>query len=202
MIRHRYLPFLVVAGLLLAIGAIRLRSTSPVTPRRSAAAPNAQQGAPLGPVQWRAATDAERKAAIAVITAQLKAFRANDWRKAATYQSAALRTTFGSVEAFRKAIKTSYPQFANYKTARFATARADAKGALVALPITLTGRDDVTVQALYVMVLENKAYRVASVQGGVTLPDRQPGASPDSSRPGTPGDPLPATPRDQPSIAT
>jgi hypothetical protein len=173
--------------MLLAIGAYRLRSTSSVAPQRRAVAPNAQQNVPPGRVQWRPATASERKAAIASVTAQLDAFRANDYRKAATYQSAALRAAFGSVEAFRKSIKGAYPQFASYKQARFGPARADAKGALVALPITLTGRDGITVQALYLMVLENKAYRVASVQGGLIAPRRQPGTPPgDTPRPGAP----------------
>jgi hypothetical protein len=148
-------------------------------------------------LQWRAATAAERRAAIAVVTAQLDAFRANDFRKAATYQSNALRANFGSVENFRKAIRGTYPQFASYKKARFGEARADTKGTRVALPITLTGRDGVTVQALYLMELENKLYRVAGVQGGIVAPGRQPG----TPRNGTPLRP-PAEQDDAPSIAT
>ncbi|HEX8236234.1 MAG TPA: DUF4864 domain-containing protein [Abditibacteriaceae bacterium] len=203
MIRHRYLPFLIMAGMLLAIGAYRLRSISSVAPRRGASGPNVQQNVPPAPVQWRAATSAERKAAITSVTAQLDAFRANDYQKAATYQSAGLRATFGSVEAFRKAITGSYPQFASYKQARFGTARADAKGTYVALPISLTGRDGVTVRALYLMVLENKAYRVAGVQGGIAMPRRQPGTRPgDTPRPGTPDNIPPADSRQPSSIAT
>jgi hypothetical protein len=208
MIRHRYLPFLIVAGMLLAIGAYRLRSTSSVAPRAGAGNPNMQQGMPPGQAQWRAATAAERKAAITSVTAQLDAFRANDYGKAATYQSAGLRATFGSVAAFRKAITGSYPQFANYKQARFGAARADAKGTRVALPISLTGRDGVTVQALYLMVRENKLYRVAGVQGGIAMPRRQPGTPPrdtrpgDTPHPGAPGDTPPADSRDRSSIAT
>lgn len=193
MIRHRYLPFLLVAGLLLAISAYRLRSTSSVAPQRGVVGPNLQQGAPRGPIQWRAATVAERTAAIASVTAQLNAFRANDYRKAATYQSSALRANFGSVENFRKAIKGTYPQFANYKRVRFGAARANAKGTLMALPITLTGRDGITVRALYLLELENKLYRVAGVEGGIVAPRRQPGTPPNAP---------PSDSNDLPSIAT
>jgi hypothetical protein len=196
MIRHRYLPFLLVAGLLLAISAYRLRSTSSVAPQRRVVGPNLQQGAPRGAIQWRPATAAERKAAIASVTAQLDAFRANDYRKAATYQSSALHATLVG-RKFSQSHQGSYPQFANYKQVRFGAARADAQGTRVALPISITGRDGVTVQALYLMKLENKLYRVAGVQGGIATPRRRPGAPGG----GTPLKP-PAEPNDAPGIAT
>lgn len=128
----------------------------------------------------RPAKPAERQGAIAAITAQLKAFQKDDYQKAVQYQSANLKRNFPSVGTFRQMIKAGYPQFANYKSAQFGPARADASGRHVLIPITLTGQDGVTARAFYMMIKESKGYHVDGVIGGAPprLPMR-PGASTD-----------------------
>ena len=121
-----------------------------------------QQTAP----HWRAASAKERASAIASVVAQLDAFKADDYKRAAKYQSRGLRRNFSSVENFRGVIQGSYPQFADYKKAKFGKARASEDGFIVEIPIELTGNDGVMVRAQYSLVLEDKLYRVAGVSGG------------------------------------
>ncbi len=118
-------------------------------------------------IVWRPATAAERQAAMASIKSQLDAFAKDDYKRAVFYQSAGLKRNFPSVAAFRQMMKTVYPQFTKYKTVQFGPAQADPPGHLVRIPVTLTGRDGVTVRALYLMVLENKIFRVGGVAGGM-----------------------------------
>lgn len=136
--------------------------------------PAAAQGArptsesPLGTM--RPAKAAERQAVSASITAQLKAFQKDDFQKAAQYQSAGLKRNFPSIAAFRQMMKTAYPQFTNYKSVQFGDARADSSGQHVLMPMTLVGRDGVTLHALYLMVKEGKTYHVEGVMGGAKPP--------------------------------
>jgi hypothetical protein len=129
-------------------------------------------------VQWRAATAKERAAVIRSIVAQLEAFKADRYELAARYQSRALKNKFQTVENFRHAIRETYPQFANYKTAKFGEARASKDGKLLEIPIHLTGQDGVQVRALYRMALEDGLYRVAGVEGGEVV--GAPPATPDT----------------------
>lgn len=126
----------------------------------------AGQAANALPTKMRAATAAERNAAIASIETQLKAFRDDDYEKAQKYQARELRENFETLDQFRRMMKQGYPQFANYKSAKFGEARASEDGRIVEIPITLTGKDGVTVKADYVLVKEDGEYRVASVFGG------------------------------------
>lgn len=114
----------------------------------------------------RPATEAEKKAAVGAIEAQLKAFREDDWVKATKFQCLELRKNFETPEDFRRAIKTGYPQFANYKTAAFGAALCDTKGEKVQVSVTLTGQDGVVVRAIYLMIKEEGEYRVGGVFGG------------------------------------
>ena len=131
-------------------------------------APPEEKGEPAEP-KLRAPTDAERKAATASIEAQLKAFKADDYEKAAKYQSAGLRDQFRTVEEFRRAIREGYPQFANYKSVTFGEARCDEKGDALQIQATVTGQDGVTVRGVYIMVREEGEYRVTSVFGGMRV---------------------------------
>src|SRR5687767_9649280 len=79
-------------------------------------------------IKQRAATPAERKAAIASIRAQLDAFKRNDFKRATNFQSQGLRGNFGSPEKFAAMMKSTYPQFVRFKTAKFGTALVQGEG--------------------------------------------------------------------------
>lgn len=115
----------------------------------------------------RQATEKERQAGIKSIVAQLNAFRADDYKTAVTFQSNGLKLNFASAAAFRATMKKQYPQFADYKSAVFGIATADASGRQLFIPVKLTGQDGVTVQAAYYLVLEDNIYRIAGVTGGI-----------------------------------
>ncbi len=120
----------------------------------------------------RAAKASERSAAINSIQTQLKAFGRDDYRTAITYQSAGLKGSFPSTGAFRAMMQRAYPEFAHYKSVTFGPAQCDAQGIHLAIPATVTGKDGVTVRAVYLMVREGKVYRVEGVAGGAqSLPD-------------------------------
>ena len=120
-----------------------------------------------GPMGMRPARPADRKAAIAAIGAQLAAFNKGDYAKAIQYQSATLRQSFASPEAFQRMMEMGYPEFIHSKSVRYGTASADANGMRVFIPVVVTGQDGVVVRAAYLMVREGKAYRVQGVLGGV-----------------------------------
>lgn len=142
--------------------------------RRQLLAPAFAQGKPPAASStsdtMRPAKAAERQAVAAAITAQLKAFQKGDFQKAAQYQSVNLKRNFPSIAAFRQMMKAGYPEFTNYKSVQFGDARADTSGRHVLMPVTLTGKDGITLHALYVMVKEGKVYRVDGVAGGVRPP--------------------------------
>lgn len=169
--KKSFLPELLVAGLIFAGGAWfwsqNLSPQTPLAPEMAAA-----QVAPVADENWKTAPDAEKKAAQKIIVAQLEAFKADNWDKAVTFQSAALKQSFASTEQFEEVIKKNYPQFASYKTMRFGQARVD--GPLLQIQVTLTGKDDVQIAALYSMIKEpvdpkkpkDTEYRVSGVSGG------------------------------------
>ena len=113
---------------------------------------------------------ADRAAAISAIQAQLKAFGRGDYKTAITYQSSGLKKSFQSPGQFRAMIMQAYPEFAHSKRVVFGPAEADAAGAHLAIPVAVTGLDNVTVHAVYLMVREGKAYRVDGVAGGAAAP--------------------------------
>lgn len=117
--------------------------------------------------EFRAATADERKKATESIEAQLKAFKADDYRAAEKYQSEGLRGNFNDLGQFRRMMQTVYPQFANYRSVSFGQATANKDGSLVRVAAIITGVDGKTVRAVYDMVLEQGTYRVSGVDGGV-----------------------------------
>ena len=168
----------IFALLLLLVGA--LASWNWLAPRGSTPAPrvalkSGDSTAPDKPTfevkpPSRAATEREKQGAIRSIKAQLDAFRRDDYSSAARYQSQALRRNFSSTQAFQDVIENSYPQFANYKSVLFGSVTAQQLGDVVSInvPINLTGRDSVKVQATYNMVFEDGLYRVSGVSGGAS----------------------------------
>lgn len=139
--------------------------------RHQLLAPALAQGkSPTSSDTMRPAKAAERQAVAASIMAQLQAFQKGDFQKAVQYQSANLKRNFPSVAAFRQMMKAAYPEFTNYKSVQFGEAQADASGLHVLMPVTLTGKDGVTLRALYLMIKEGKVYRVDGVAGGARPP--------------------------------
>ena len=118
-------------------------------------------------LRWRAASATEKAGAIKSITAQLEAFKRDDFVSASRFQSADLQRNFASAERFRAMMKSSYPQFCNYKTVRFGPARVLQNDGSVQIPIELTGADGGKVIAEYSMIKEKDGqYRVSGVSGG------------------------------------
>lgn len=125
------------------------------------------------PIQWRQATVVETKAVTSSITAQLEAFKRDDYKTATKYQSARLRQNFGSVEKFRAMIRNGYPHFAHYKKVRFGPVQADEKGRLALVAVNIVGVDGKLAAADYQMVLEQGLWRVAGVAGGNAIVPRR-----------------------------
>ena len=174
-----FLPEIAIAGAILVGGlwfwSQNLAPLTPLAPEMKAAQ---AQDAP--PAQWKEAPAIEVKQAQKVIVAQLEAFKADDYQEAAKYQSAGLRDNFGSVEQFRQAIKTNYPQFANYKSIKWGKARIN--GLQLQIQVVITGQKDAQIAALYSMIKEPVdgkdrvilEYRVSGVDGGsMELSDAQ-----------------------------
>ncbi len=136
-------------------------------------------GAQAAAAKVRAAKPAERASAIASVQSQLKAFDRDDYKSAVTYQSAGLRRSFGSPAQFRAMITQAYPQFAHSKSITFGPAQCDPAGVHLTLPATVTGKDGVTVHALYLLVREGKMYHVEGVGGG--MPVLPPSDTPDTA---------------------
>ena len=154
--------------------ALSLGILAPLPAPAAPAARLAQQDLPIPP-GGRKATEAERKAVSAAIEGQLKAFKADDYAAAMKFQSETLKDNFETPDEFRRAMKQGYPQFARYKTITYGLATADTKGERVAIQVTLTGEDNVTVRGIYLMVKEKGEFKVDTVLGG-TRP--QPRTSP------------------------
>ena len=121
-------------------------------------------------VEMRPAKAADRTAAISSIQAQLKAFGRDDYKTAVTYQSAGLKKSFPSTEAFRAMMTRTYPEFAHYKAVTFGLAESDGTGTHLAILAAVTGQDGVKVRVVYMMVREAKVYRVEGVEGGAQSP--------------------------------
>jgi hypothetical protein len=161
---QRALSTVFVALMLVLAGTVvwRFRASAAPIPRYAQAQ---QETSSLRP-----AKPAERKAAIASITAQLKAFARDDYKTAITYQSAGLKRNFASPDQFRAMMLTHYPAFAHNKAIRFGPAQSSPTGQHVTVPVIVTGPNGVQARALYVMVLEGKIYRVEGVLGGGAAP--------------------------------
>jgi len=137
-------------ALLLTLGALTLTS---------AAGAQTPDGA-------RPAKAADRSAAIHSIQAQLQAFGRDDYKTAIGYQSAGLKKNFASPGDFRAMMLHAYPEFAHSKSVFFGPAQADAAGTHLVIAAAVTGKDGITVHAVYLMVREGKTYHVEGVAGG------------------------------------
>ena len=166
------LPEILVAGLILAGGGwFWLQNLVPAIPLAPQMA-QAQEAPEAPEPNWKAAPETEVKAAETIIMTQLKAFKADDYEEAAKYQASGLRQNFASTEQFRQVIKTTYPQFANYKSVEWGKARID--GPMLQIQVVITGQDDVQIAALYSMIKEDVGekgkpkmeYRISGVSGG------------------------------------
>ena len=123
------------------------------------------------PMDRSPATLAQRQAAAASITGQLKAFKKDDYDRAMFYQSSALKKNFASPQVFRRMIKSRYPHFANYKAVAFGRAHSGYGGLRLEMEVEVMGQDGSRVQAIYLMILEDKIFRVAGVQEVMSPPD-------------------------------
>lgn len=111
------------------------------------------------------ASPAERAGAIRSISAQLNDFRRDDYVHAAYYQSPLLQDSVGSPEHFRTMITTAYPEFAQCLRIRYGGALSQMGGTRVNVPVTVTGKDGITVKAVYIMNRSpDGVYRVAGVE--------------------------------------
>ena len=155
--------FLLLAGVIVGYGHPTLLPAA-----------RAQDAVPA-PAVIRPAKAADRKAAIASIQAQLKAFQKDDFATAIRYQSRGLKAHFPSADAFRHMMQTNYPAFLNFKSASYGQAGTPDNGQHVLLTVSLLELGGVKVQALYILVREGKTYKVDGVQGGVV-----PGPTPDA----------------------
>lgn len=173
--RHRFLPWLLIFGIAAVGLALNWPLAPPATTANTRRRPDFRVpgGRRQAVITWRATTAAERQGATASIVAQLKAFKRNDFKHAISYQSSTLRRRFSSANSFRQMMQ-GYPQFMRYKSVRFGKSRASRRGRLVQIEVDLTGMDNVRAKALYLMVLENKIYRVGGVDGGRPLPVKTP----------------------------
>ncbi len=164
-IGKRLVRLAAASGVLFLCGSVtgRLLASPARDPARSTTAAEPAPDAD----DTRKPTDAEFKAATTAIEAQLKAFKADDYARALKYQSEGLRANFDSPDDFRRMMRRSYPQFANFKSVSFGEARASKDGNALRVPVTVTGQDRVVVKAVYVMLREKGEYRVGSVFGGV-----------------------------------
>ena len=134
--------------------------------------PALAQDAATGPS--RAASMADRKAAIAVIGAQLKALQKGNYPQVLQYQSSGLRHHFGSVAAFRRMMETHYPAFLTFQSVAYGPASTPDGGRHLAIPVTLRKGNGVKLPALYILVREGTGYKVDGVEGAMAPP---PGAT-------------------------
>lgn len=182
MTRHRTLPYLAVAGILLIGGAVWW-SFQVAEQRAELDRQRAFLGRSLQKPQMRPATAQEKRAALATIRAQLDAFRRDDYVEAAKYQSQRLKKNFPSIAAFRRSIREGYPQFANYQKLEVDSISTDKKGQMMVVQVRLTGRDKVMVRGVYLLTREGDVYRVSGVAGGAN-PKRNPQQKPPEKSPG------------------
>lgn len=85
----------------------------------------------------------------AVISAQVEAFRRDDWQTAFSYASPGIRAQFGSVERFRDMVLGAYLAVARPRIFEFEPATTvDGRPAQ---PVFVVGPDGIAVRALYFM---------------------------------------------------
>jgi hypothetical protein len=123
---------------------------------------------------FRAARPADEHAADASISAQLDAFRRDDFRTAVRYQSEALRSRFPSVAVFRQMMRSEYPAFLHFHDVAFHGARTPDQGKHLFVFVALRQRDGSRVEAVYSMVEEGGSYKVDGVRNGMWSPGPAP----------------------------
>lgn len=150
--------------------------------------------------RWIQVPEAKKKVITASITQQLNAFKADDYTKAAEFQSSALRRNFSSTAMFRAIIRRSYPEFADYKSVTFGRARMDPDQKRVAILTLVKGSTGKTSRVIYFMVNEDNQYRVDGVARARDRGRLQPPAPPTQTpKPGMPGSPPPGILPGQPA---
>lgn len=158
----RILQVAIIAGALVVGGglaSVRLQAA----PRTLLAFQDKEQPAPT---KLRSLSEAERKQVTGAIEAQLRAFRADDFKTAEKYQHSSLKENFASTDAFRTMMRRGYPQVVNYKTVAFGESRCDEPGQHAQIRVAITGKDGSVLKMVYVMEKEDGEYRVLSVFGG------------------------------------
>jgi hypothetical protein len=98
-----------------------------------------------------------------VIRRQLDAFNRNDYRAAYEFAAPEIQERF-PLPDFRKMVRDGYPQIARSRSAEFGT--PEVHGSEAAVPLTVTGKDGVTVRVIYHMRRERGRWRVAGVEDG------------------------------------
>ncbi len=120
---------------------------------------------------WTAAARAEPSSAhlstapvkqelIAVIDAQLTAFRANDYPKAYTFAAGMIREMF-PVEQFETMVKTGYPLIAGSSKAEYGLAFDTGEEAVV--NVTVESADGKRLQYQYLLKKEDSAWKINGV---------------------------------------
>lgn len=175
--RPRYIPEICAIGVVGIVGAVLWSTTfGPRVPDEVEIPAHAESQRPADAHDsWKPASKFQKAQAAKSITAQLEAFKKDDYVTAVKFQSSTLRHNFASVAQFRQMMNRAYPQFAHYKTVEYGAAVASPDGQYVNLAVRVTGRDGIKVRAVYVMRRENGLYRVDSVAGGE--PRASPGIS-------------------------
>src|SRR6266851_8152770 len=103
------------------------------------------------------------RAPVKAIRGQLSAFNRNDYRAAYRFAAPEIQAQF-PLPAFQAMVERGYPQIAHSRAAAFGS--PDIHGDTVTVPVTITGRDGVTVHVVYLMRHERNGWRVAGVEGG------------------------------------
>jgi tetratricopeptide (TPR) repeat protein len=109
---------------------------------------------------WNQWEDDPARATRRVIQHQLDAFNRNDYRAAYGFATPAIRAFFPLPE-YRRMVEQGYPQIARSRAASFG--RLEIHGDRATVPVTVTGRDGVTVKVVYDLRHLRDGWRVDGV---------------------------------------
>lgn len=166
--RDPSLPLVLGLALLLVAGAAWWRtSTSHSAGGELPQSAGTPDRFPLPVIGERSATAGERHQAITSIKSQLAAFARDDFAEAEKYQSAQLRKSFPSTQAFASMMRRGYPNFLRARQVVYGKARCERAGNRLTISVTLTDTHGTKAQAVYTMFKEAGIYRVQGVLGGV-----------------------------------
>jgi hypothetical protein len=101
-----------------------------------------------------------RDALHAVITGQLDAFRAGDYRAAYVFADREIRSQF-PLERFEQMVKTAYPTIAQSVSANFGLTFDDGDEAVV--NVRVVGADQKTIAYQYMLRRDGEAWRITGV---------------------------------------